>query len=394
MAIITGVGMSDHEDLPTAITDCLTQAELHLHQHKPSFLMAFVSSTAYDPYEVVNQIKKHHPRIPLIGCTSSGEITSAGSHEHSLVIAAVVCDKQTIVKTAFSGQVRQQPYQAGQQLADQFLTEAAPPQLLLVFAPGFGYDVDRLLEGLQNKLGPQTNIFGAMAADDYKFRQTYQFIDKHIDADHIVGIALYNEKLQISSASRHGWIPIGTSYHINKINNNLLEEINKRPAFTVYQDQFDITTLSQSDHSQNTSVLFPYPLANLNSSTPEPLLRPAVAISPSGELTLNGNLPNNSEVSLSIGNHEEALNATQSAIHSVANHLTITPPQLIITISNVSRKKLLMHRKHQEINYLTDTFGLSAPIVGFYSYGEFSMPDPNTKSVYQNASFAVICIST
>lgn len=395
MAIITGIGLSDHNDTTTAVSDCLTQAKLNFHGKTPSLLIAFISATTYDPQEVVNLIKKKHPKTPLLGCTSAGQITSSGSYDHSLVVAALEIDKELTVTPAIISNATQNPLTAGENLAKFFTTQPdKPPAAIMLFTPGLKFNADLFLKGLKSKLPPQTVIFGAAAGDDYRFHQTHQFLDKQIEPDAAVGMAIYGN-LHISCAARHGWIPIGSAYQVTQTTNNLLAEVNQRPAINMYQDQTATSLISGSDQNHLAPLLYTYPIANITpSSLPEFLLRAPLSIVPPGGLVLNGEIPNASEISLTIGNNEEALAATNSAIKITSTHLTMAPPQLILAFSNVARKKLFMQKKHLEINSLTDVFGLSAPILGFYSYGEFCPPEPGQPTQFQNASFTVICLSS
>ena len=104
-------------------------------------------------------------------------------------------------------------------------------------------------------------------------------------------------------------------------------------------------------------------------------------------MTFAGNLPVGSKVRLMKANFDKLINAsTKAAEESISEK---NSPQLAILISCVGRKLVLQERTSEEVEAARKIFGDDTTITGFYSYGEISPFNPNTKCELHNQTMTI-----
>ena len=79
-----GVGHSSAQDSSTAGAEAAKQA---LQGEDPKLLVVFCSDS-YDLQELLDAINKESGDVPLIGCSTAGEIATKGPAQTSVVVTA------------------------------------------------------------------------------------------------------------------------------------------------------------------------------------------------------------------------------------------------------------------------------------------------------------------
>ncbi|MGE5469322.1 MAG: nitric oxide-sensing protein NosP [Bacteroidota bacterium] len=158
-------------------------------------LVVFFCSTTYDRAALADEINRQFPGVPVIGCTTAGEIGPQGYREHSLVGAsfpAAAC-------TAVSGRLdRLQHFAMGQghalaqrligQLESLGAAEAGQTFALLLI-DGLSQREEPVAHALQNALGA-IPLVGGSAGDDLRLEQTWVFHDGTFHTDSAVLLLL------------------------------------------------------------------------------------------------------------------------------------------------------------------------------------------------------------
>ena len=134
MAMLAGVGTSTENYAENAVSQALAKAVESLAGYPPSLLIVIASPTTYDQSKLLSECKKKYPDTEIVGCSSSGEITSAGPVDKSVAIAAIYSDQSTLVTGVGTG-IKENPRKTGQEFANNILqkTNGEKPKVAVIF---------------------------------------------------------------------------------------------------------------------------------------------------------------------------------------------------------------------------------------------------------------------
>src|SRR5438034_9411723 len=121
--------------------------------HDDAKLLVAFCSPSYDLPALVRQIRARSGGVPLIGCTTAGEISTSGPREASVVVAALGGDGfviETAVATGASNDLRA----AGAHVARCLpAPDDHPHRALLLLTDGLAGDQQEIIRGAYGVLG-------------------------------------------------------------------------------------------------------------------------------------------------------------------------------------------------------------------------------------------------
>jgi len=95
-----------------------------------------------------------------------------------------------------------------------------------------------------------------------------------------------------------------------------------------------------------------------------------------GSLTFAGDVPQGSQVKMTMGNESDVIQAAQKAaeeaLHDLKKNNPAVHPSAIFIYSCMARKIVLGSRTGEEISEVKKIIGKDIPIIGFYTYGEYA----------------------
>jgi len=144
-------------------------------------LVLFFCSSHYDRDSLADEINRQFGTIPVIGCTTAGEIGPLGYLDHSLVGVSFPAATCTAV-TDRIGDLQRFAFSDGFDVAQalrQRLTDSAPAadtsnSFALLLVDGLSFREEPVTRALQNGLGDLT-LIGGSAGDDLKFEHSWVF---------------------------------------------------------------------------------------------------------------------------------------------------------------------------------------------------------------------------
>ena len=320
----------------------------------------------------------------LVGCTTDGEISDLGISTKSAVLAGVVTD-QIDFEVVKSNNIGKDPQNAGKKLAEQFSSSTAYIQ---IFSDGLTASGCGILKGIQSVLGNRIPISGGTAGDDGKFIQTLQFAGNRVFSDSVVAIG-FSGRFRVGLGVQSGWSPIGLAKKITKSRGNVLYELNHEPALNVYE------RFLGKHANKLPSVGVEYPLGLIDrywtvSDSDYCLLRATMSVNRNeGSITFAGDVPEGTMVRLTCADSSSILDAAQKATLMALKQLEKTSPVIIFVYSCMARKIVLGRRIAEELDHIRKNAGQDIPLVGFFSYGEFSPVEPFRPCILHNETVAV-----
>jgi hypothetical protein len=331
----------------------------------PNLMMMFGTDACFaNDAGWIAQVCKAFPDAQIIGCSTAGEISNQGVSDNSLVITACHFNKPAFVPVSAEVKTMFETRKAGEELGRGLKKEG----LTGVFVLGKGLNVNgsALIQGIREVTGENVVITGGLAGDGGRFQRTFTVLNGSISDDRVVAIGIYGEHIKIAFGSMGGWQPFGPVRKITKSNENVLYELDGKPALEIYKSYLG----EKAKDLPGSGLLFPFALLKDNQDTTG-IIRTILAVNEEDQsLTLAGDVPQNGIVRLMHASNEGLVAGARAAAETTVQGLSEADGEgLGILISCVGRKLVMGADVEDELDAVTEVFGKTT-ITGFYSYGE------------------------
>ena len=354
-------------------------------EFNPQLIVAFGSTELVGKPSIFEYLNEKYPNTTIVLASTSGEILGDSLFEDTVVATAIEFEKTTIkaISTNFSSHPNS--FEVGNYLIKQLLAD----DLAAVFVVSDGSFINgsELVSGLNASKPAHIPVTGGLAGDGARFQQTLVGLNRTAENGEIVAIAFYGNHLNVGHSSFGGWDEFGRERIVTKSAKNVLYELDGTNALDLYKEYLG----PYLDELPGSALLFP--LSVKIEAEGGNLVRTILSINEQEKsMTFAGNLPEGSKVRLMKANFEKLIDAsTQAATASFVKNEE--SPELAILISCVGRKLVLQERTSEEVEAAKNIFGNKTTITGFYSYGEISPFNPNTKCELHNQTMTITTFS-
>ena len=200
----------------------------------PGLLLVFAGGT-YDLPVLIAAITEIAAGIPLVGCTSAGEIDASGPATGSVVVVALGGEGLTFSVAAVTGAT---PREAGARVAACVGDVAdCPHRVLMLLADGPSAIHADVVRGAYSVSGAGVPLVGGIAGHPSFGRN-----DEHavvyggsVLRDAVVGVAIGSDA-PLGIGVRHGWREVGEPLLVTRAEPGRVLELDGRPADEVYRD--------------------------------------------------------------------------------------------------------------------------------------------------------------
>lgn len=380
-----GIGWSTNKDAILAGKEATGQAISEIGG-KADLIMLF-SSPIFDLEKLVSQVVLESEYCPMIGCTTSGEITNMGISFGSLVVVAVKCEEGEGIRPVEVSDICGSERTGGSRLAKE-IEDVERDGTLLVFPDGLLSHGTALVKGIQENLDPRIQIVGACAGDDLKRQKTYQFRNGEILTEALIGgLFFINGQQRVSL--RHGFYPASPPMCVTKSKENIIYELDHHRATKVYLESLG---LSEGDMAFS-------PVEDLKETRVSPIGIPQISgdylikhflkFGKDGSIACDSWIPQNTIVRIMGQDTDSLIKATRESAEDIAR--TIKKPRIIFVFACSSRMIILGEDAEKEIDEIRNVFGKDVPIAGFYGYGEIGSLSER-KGTFNNKSVVLWAI--
>ncbi len=367
--ITASVGVGTGPDAYKAGAEACIGALSGLPDKKANILFVF-GSVAFDQDKLIEGICETSPESLLVGCSTSGEISSEGfSTEGSVVVLGIASD-QIKFWGGVGNHILWNAKQAGEECANVleydshgYITSAL---LFLDIISGNG---DLTLSGALDRLGHDFPVFGGAAGDDLLFFQTFQYLQNKVYSGSVVGVGISGE-YKAAGVAMHGFLPIGIARTVTKAEGTTLFELDGKPASSIYEEYFGEEHLSELHEGLLPTLAVSYPLGVFLPESTEVVLRNPVFVDQRGAMTFTAAIPMGAEIRLMISDVERGLEVAAIAARQILEKLEGRKLKAVIIVNSVARKKMLGLHVDEEIQVIQRILGRDVPIAGFYSYAQ------------------------
>jgi hypothetical protein len=356
----------------------------------PKLLVVFCSND-YDLHELLAGIAGEAPGVPLLGCSTAGEIGPAGAATSSVVVTAFG-GAGFSARTAAADRASTRLREAGGEVATALLEadEERPYRVAILLTDALGGDQQEVIRGAYAVLGAAVPLVGGCAGDDFGFTATFQLHDGKVCSDTLVGAVLASDA-PLGVGVRHGWRPVVVPGLASRSQGYRHFTIDDRPAIDVYLERFDAPADARTDAAAFAQFSMTHPLGLGRRSTEDGARFVASANFEDGSLEMIAAVPEGGIAWFLEGDAGSVLDATDEACRDALDALEARSPLAFLAFDCAARRLVLGDDGIQrEVERIAGHAG-GAPIAGFYSYGEIART--RGASGIHNETLVVLAVS-
>ncbi|ALG11638.1 FIST signal transduction protein [Kibdelosporangium phytohabitans] len=346
---------------------------------------------SHDPAEVLAGVRDAVPDVPLIGCSTHGEIAPGGPTDGSVVVTAIGgpgIEVTTSVAESVSGRQRE----AGAEAAQCAVRARAdlPHHVLMVLTDGRIRDQEAVLRGIYGIVGAGVPLIGGAAGDGWRMAHTIVIGDDKVLTDSVVAVTIASEA-PLAVAVGHGWRKTGDPMIVTGARDGRVYTLDDRPALDVYLDRLGAPPEAYVDRQAFLEFAVSRPLGVQRRSGVE-ARNLSTEIDMDGRSIGSGTAIDHGGLTWAMtGDRDTVLAATDTVCETVVTGLGDREPVGLLAFSCAALRAVLGDEGMKWENERIAKWARAAPFAGFYTYGEIA----RVRGIdgFHNQALAVLAIS-
>lgn len=355
---------------------------------KNPLVLIFGNRYMLEDANIYHEIREEFKEGHLVFGSTSGDITSDSVDDESITITAIEFENSNfVIKT--TGVLNPENLINSQKIGKELIEQLPQKDLkyVLIVSDGSFINGSQLAIGMNAATENNVLITGALCGDSSRFEKTLTSYNEQPKEGEIVAIGFYGETLEVSFATNGGWTPFGPERIVTKSNDNILYELDGKPALDLYKKYLG----DKSKELPGAALL--YPLNVKSTDTKKSIVRTILNINEDeNSMILAGDILEGAKVQLMMTNVDNIVNAAEIGAKQ-ALLSRIKKPDLAILISCIGRKLVLDQRVEEEVEEVIEAIGNETRICGFYSYGEIAPFEDEMSCQLHNQTIAITLMS-
>lgn len=387
--LLLGHGSSVAADSDKAAAECVQEALRGRVPGSTDLVLVF-PTIDYDPHVFFAAAAQAAGDAQVIGCTSYAGFTSDASVAKGAVAAYLPAGELTFgiaAEDSISGDI----YSAAERVTELACDRAGGDgdnSVLMILSDGLAGDQREVVRGSYAVTGATVPLVGGAAAEDVSMTATYQFAGGAVMSNGVIAVWI-NSPVPLGIGVEHGWHPIGSPMVVTRAENNIIHELDGRPAVDAYLSQRgNDLLLGDLDGKAEPSfarATYDHPLGLANASGRFDA-RHILGRTEEGDLVMFGHVSEQSVVQVMAGDPGELVDAAGRAAADALDQLS-TPPRGGLVFSCTGRVAPLGDQMSAETAAISANLA-GAPVAGFFTYGEFARVTGSTG--FHNATVVVL----
>lgn len=381
------VGVGESAERDSASAGAIARAAA-VEGHDDVRLLIVFASAAHDLSALLAGIAPGD--VPLVGCTTAGEIGTSGPGDHGVVVLALGGEGFT-VRTTVAADVSTRLREAGAEAARCLDTlDDRPYRALLLLADGLAGNQEELVRGAYEAAGSAIPLVGGGAGDDLALQATFQFHGEQVLRDAVVGVALGSDA-PIGIGVKHGWRRVGEPVLVTSSGSGRVLTLDDRPALDVYLERLDAPEAAHTDPAAFRHFALCHPLGLSRRSGEDHARFIAEADFEARSISAFAEVPEGAIAWFMAGDAESVLDATDAACRTAVDALGGAPVLGVLAFDCIARRHVLGDDGIQaEVARIRDACA-GAPLAGLYTYGEIARR--RGISGYHNQTLVVLALA-
>jgi hypothetical protein len=361
-------------------------------------LLVVFCSDSYDLPTLVKAIAAEAPDVPLIGCSTAGELSvssdgsGAGAGDSTVVVTALggsgfsVATRHALIGDDAQNGIREAAFEAANCMTD---VEPLAHSVLMVLSDGLAGDQEEVVRGAYRAVGATVPLVGGCAGDDLKMTRTYQFHGSEVMTGAVVAAGIASDG-PLGIGVRHGWRRVGEPMVVTNSDGSRLFTLDDEPALDTYLARLGAPAEAFTDPAAFTRFALTHPLG-LSRRSGEEVRFVAEADFEERSLVCIANVAKGGLAWFMEGDEESVLEATDAACGEALKSLEGQPPLGMVAFDCIARRGVVGDDGIQrEVDRLAE-YASGAPVAGFYTYGEFARTRGTTG--FHNQTLVVLAVA-
>jgi hypothetical protein len=337
---------------------------------EPKLLVVF-AAIDHDPAALLAGLNTVAAGVPVIGCSTHGEIGPAGARDGTVVVAAIGgpgFSASTRTASAVSGRQRA----AGAEVAGCVAKAGdLPYRVLMLLTDGLLRDQESVLRGCYREVGAGVPLFGGAAADGWRMTGTYLLGDGGVHRDAVVAATITSEA-PLSVSVRHGWHKVGEPMIVTDCADGRVYTLDDRPALDAYLDRLDAPPDAYTDATAFTRFAMARPLGVQRRRGLEARNLSTEVDIDGRTIGGSGGIDHGSLVWAMTGNEASIASATDAACEEALAGLHGHSPLGLLTLSCAGLRAVLGRDGTERESDRLAKWADGVPFAGFHTYGEIA----------------------
>jgi hypothetical protein len=324
----------------------------------------------HDLHEVLRGVNATTGGVPLIGCSTAGEMTGRGGTDDSVVVTVLGGPgfrATTTMVTNLAGRQRE----AGAEAAACVNAhgEGESP-IFMMLMDGMVNKQEEILRGAYNVLGAAVPLVGGCAGDSLDLRNTFLLYNDQVLSDGIVAVAL-SSRGSFGIGVKHGWRPVGEPLMVTKSIDGRVYQLSDEPALDVYLRRLDAPPEAYHDAAAFSRFSLIHPLG-LRRRTGHEMRFIVSADFEARALNFLADVPQSGLVWLAEGDLDSILDAADGACVAALEALNGKPALGLLAFDCIARRGVLGEEGVQREVGRVAALAAGVPLAGFYTHGEIA----------------------
>lgn len=363
-----GVGHSTDRDSRRAGAEATGSALL---SHDAKLVVVFCSA-AHDLEELLASINLRSGGVPLVGCSTAGEISPSGPGDGGVVVVAFGGDGFSVATAACRAGCPERLREAAAGVAAcAHQIDPRRHRVLLLLTDGLTGDMQEVVRGAYNVAGPRVPLVGGCAGDDLRMDRTYQLHGTEVLAGGVVAAALSSDA-PFGIGVRHGWRMVGEPLVVTHSDHARVYTLDDAPALDVYLERSGAPVEAHSDPAAFTAFALTHPLAVSAGNRERQMRALGRADFEERSLVAFANVPQGGLVWISEGDERSVLDAVDGACCDALEGLGGHSPRGVIAFDCIARREVLGHDLTGKEAERIAARASGSAVAGFYTYGEIA----------------------
>ncbi|MBX2990213.1 MAG: FIST C-terminal domain-containing protein [Bacteroidetes bacterium] len=321
--------------------------------------------------------------ISIFGSTTSGEFISPEISEGGIAIMLLDLNP-SYFKLVFLETGNSSDYEIAKQLGEEGKKAFSNPAFIIVSGWGTEMDGEQIIKGIEDGFGEGATIFGGMAGDDLTLTGPAVFTLGKSSITGLAALIIDEDKVEISGVATCGWKPIGITKTITKSAGNIVYTIDDQPALDLVMKYLGLSLDQQPLNNTVFNLGAYYPLQLEREDAP-PVMRTAMlGNAEDRSLVCAGNVPQGAKIRFSLPPDFDVIDAVVAECTEIKED---RDADAVIMFSCVSRYLSFGVMTSEEIERVTNVW--NAPLIGFFSYGEYGKSKRGKHEFHNNTCCVV-----
>ena len=323
--------------------------------------------------------------IQIFGATTSGEFISSEIEEGSIAIMLLDMDP-AYFKLMFLEAGDSSAFEIAKQIGEEGKKLFANPAFIILSGWSNEMDGEEIIKGIEDGFGEGATIFGGMAGDDLTLSGPKAFTLGISSIAGLVALIIDEDKIAISGVATCGWKPIGITKTITKSKGNVVYTIDDKPALDLVMKYLGLNLEEQFNNTVFNLGAY-YPLQLEREGAPAVMRTAQMGNVEDRSLICAGNVPQGAKVRFSLPPDFDVIDTVESECKELKDEQA-QDADAVIMFSCVSRYLSLGIMTSEEIDRVTKIW--NAPMIGFFSYGEYGKSKRGKHEFHNNTCCVVV----